>query len=116
MDNQSRRQLVRDYKERKARQGIFAVRCAVTGEAWVGQSRNLDQQQNGVWFALRQGGHPNRALQAAWTTQGEAAFAFEVLEALKDEDLSAYARDNLLKARGAHWRAALGAPKIDGCT
>jgi len=114
MDNQSRRQLVRDYKERKVRQGIFAVRCAATGEAWVGQSRNLDQQRNGVWFGLRLGSHPNRALQAAWAAHGEAAFAFDELEAIEDADLSAYARDNLLKDRGAHWRDALGAAKIVG--
>jgi len=114
MDNQSRRQLVRDYKERKVRQGVFAVRCAASGEAWVGRSRNLDQQQNGVWFGLRSGGHPNRALQAAWAAHGEAAFAFEVLEAIDDKDLSPYARDNLLKDRAAHWREALGATKIVG--
>src|SRR5579862_6374078 len=99
MDKQSRRQVVRDYKERKVPQGIFAVRCAVTGQAWVGQSRNLAQQQNGIWFSLRQAGHPNPALRAAWAAHGEAAFAFEVLETIEDEGLSAYGRDNLLKER-----------------
>jgi hypothetical protein len=114
MDKQSRRQVVRDYKERKVSMGIFAVRCAVTGQAWVGQSRNLEQQQNGIWFSLRQGGHPNPTLRAAWAAHGEAAFAFEVLETIEDEALIAYARDNLLKDRDAHWRAELGATKIVG--
>lgn len=114
MDNQSRRQQVRDYKERKVRQGIFSVRCTATGQAWVGQSRNLDQQQNGVWFSLRLGSHPNRALQAVWAANGEAAFTFEVLEAIEADDLSAYARDNLLKDRAGHWREALGATKVVG--
>jgi hypothetical protein len=114
MDKQSRRQVVRDYKERKVSQGIFAVRCAVSGEVWVGQSRNLEQQQNGIWFGLRQGGHPNPALRAAWASHGEAAFAFEVLETITDEKLSAYERTNRLKDRDAHWRAQLGAPKIVG--
>ena len=114
MDKQSRRQVVRDYKERKVSQGIFAVRCAVSGEVWVGQSRNLEQQQNGIWFGLRQGGHPNPTLNAAWAAYGEAAFAFEVLEAITDEELSAYERANRLKDRDAHWRAQLGAPKIVG--
>lgn len=114
MDNQSRRQLVREYKERKVRQGIFAVRCLATGEAWVGKSRNLDQQRNGVWFGLRSGGYVNPAVQAAWTAHGEAAFAFEVLEEIEAADLSAYARDNLLKDRDAHWRTQLGAAKLVG--
>ena len=114
MDRQSRRQLVRDYKERKVPAGIFAVRCAVTGQAWVGRSRNLEQQQNGIWFSLRQAGHPNPTLRAAWAAHGEAAFVFEVLEAIEDGDLSVYGRDNLLKDRDAHWRATLGGTKIVG--
>jgi hypothetical protein len=114
MDKQSRRQVVRDYKERKVSQGIFAVRCAATGEAWVGRSRNLEQQKNGIWFGLRSGAYVNPALQAAWTARGETAFAFEVLETIDADDLSAYVRDNLLKERDAHWRAALGATKIVG--
>jgi hypothetical protein len=114
MDKLTRRQVVRDYKERKVTQGIFAVRCAATGQVWVGVSRNLEQQRNGIWFGLRQGSYPNRALQAVWAANGEAAFTFEVLEAIDDADLSAYARDNLLKDRDGHWRAALSAPKVIG--
>lgn len=114
MDKQSRRAAVRDYKERKVSKGIFAVRCPAAGQVWVGASRNLEQQQNGVWFSLRQGGHPNRALQAAWRDHGEAAFSFEVVETIDDEGLGDYGRDNLLKARAAHWRAALSATKVVG--
>jgi hypothetical protein len=114
MDKLNRRQAARDYKERKVSIGIFAVRCAPTGEVWVGVSRDLAQQQNRVWFGLKTGGHPNPALQAAWTQHGEAAFSFEVLEAAQAEDLSEYERGNLLKARDAHWRAELTASKIAG--
>ena len=114
MDKQSRRQAVSDYKERKVAPGIFAVRCAASGEVWVGASPNPAQQKNRIWFALRQGGHPNPALRAAWTAHGGAAFAFEVVEALDDEGLGAYGRDSLLKDRAAHWRAVLGATKIVG--
>jgi hypothetical protein len=114
MDKQSRRQVVRDYKERKVAQGIFAVRCAATAQVWTGASRNLDQQQNSIWFSLRQGGHPNSALGGAWAAHGEATFVFEVVETLAEEDLSPYARDNRLKDREAHWRATLGATKVAG--
>ena len=114
MDKQGRRQILRDYKERKIPAGVFAVRCTVTGEAWVGQSRNLGQQQNRIWFALRQAGHPNPGLRASWAAHGEAAFIFEVLETIEGEELSAYARSNMLKDLDAHWRAQLGATKIVG--
>jgi hypothetical protein len=114
MDKQSRRLAVSAYKERKVPQGIYAVRCAGSGEVWVGQSPNLEQQPNRIRFGLRQGGHPNPALRAAWAAHGEAAFAFEVLETVDVEDLSAYARANLLKDRDAFWRVELGAAKIVG--
>src|SRR5688500_7451243 len=56
MDKQSRRNLARDYKERKVPAGIFSLRCAATGETWVGAARNLDQK-NGLMFSLRLGSH-----------------------------------------------------------
>ncbi|MET0271479.1 MAG: GIY-YIG nuclease family protein [Phenylobacterium sp.] len=114
MDKQGRREAVRDYKERKVAQGIFAVRCPASGETWVGASKNLDQQKNGVWFGLRTGGHPNRAMQAAWTAHGEAAFAFQVLEEIETRDLGAYALANLLKERHQRWLEDLGAGKVVG--
>jgi hypothetical protein len=114
MDKQSRRQAVSEYKERKVPQGIYAVRCAVTGEVWVGSSPNLEQVPNRLWFALRQGGHPNTALRAAFAAHGEAAFSFEVLEEVDVADLSDYARTSVLKDRDAHWRTELGAAKVVG--
>ena len=114
MDKQSRRDAIRDYKERKVSHGVFAVRCAASGEAWVGVSPNVAQMQNRIWFGLRQGGHPNPALKAAWAAHGEEAFAFDVLEAVDTDELGPVGRDSLLKDRTAHWREALGATKIVG--
>ena len=114
MDKQSRRSAVRDYKERKVPAGIFAVRCAATGQAWVGLSRNLDGQQNSTLFGLRLGSHMNKALQAAWNAHGADAFAFEVLEVVDDEDLTALGRADLLKRRERHWVDTLGAARIVG--
>ncbi len=52
MDKSKRRDAVREYKERAPRRGVFAVRCAPTGEAWVSAWPNLDGQQNSTWFGL----------------------------------------------------------------
>ena len=114
MDKSLRRQAVRDFKERKVLRGVFAVRCIPTGEVWVSASRNLDQQQNAIWFGLKNGGYINRAVQAAWTAHGEAAFAFEVLETFDDEAMGDLARADLSKARAAYWRDKLGAAKLVG--
>jgi len=112
LDKSRRKEIARTYKERTPLQGIFAVRCGADGRTWVSASRHLDTQQNGLWFGLRQGGLPNAELQAVWNAHGEAAFTFEVLEEVTDENPLLIA--SLLKEREKHWRAKLGADKVLG--
>lgn len=114
MSNDRKRDLVREYKERKPRRGAFAVRCAPTGDVWVSASPNLDSQQNSTWFGLQSGGHPNRELQALWKHHGEAAFSYEILAELNDDDRSDYALKADLKALEQDWRAKLGAKAVTG--
>jgi hypothetical protein len=106
MQRAERRAAIAAYKLRKAAWGVFAVRCTATDAAWVGASRNLEAQQNSLWFSLRHGAHINRTLQAAWDAHGPDAFVFEVLERLPD-DLSDLRRPDELKACAAKWRATL---------
>ncbi|WP_414471320.1 GIY-YIG nuclease family protein [Microvirga sp. M2] len=111
MDTIDRKAAIAAYKERKTPAGIFAVRCSATGQVWVGRSRHLDTQQNGLWFTLRLGSGMNRSLQAAWNACGEAAFTFEELERLPEETL-AYVLQATLKERLVHWKAELDAALI----
>ncbi|MBP7650376.1 MAG: GIY-YIG nuclease family protein [Phenylobacterium sp.] len=106
MDKQSRRDIARAYKERKVPVGIFSLRCAPTGETWIGLSRNLDGAANSALLGLRMGSHRNKAMQAAWTAHGADAFVYGVLETL-EEDLSPVGKEDWLKARLRHWIAAL---------
>src|SRR5436190_15919997 len=110
MKAEDRKAAIAAYKKRSAVAGIFAVRCRGSdqgsGQAWVGQTLNLDTMQNRIWFSLRMGSHSNADLQRAWSAHGEANLAYEVLEQIEDEEL-AYVRDKLLKEREIHWRAAL---------
>jgi hypothetical protein len=99
------------YKERKTVAGIYAVRCRLSGQIWVGQAPDVDTMQNRLWFTLRFGNDPHRSLQAAWTTHGADSFTFEILERLKEEDLP-YIRQDLLKGQLAHWQAKLEATSI----
>ena len=105
----NRRALVRDYKDREVQAGIYAIRCATTDEVWIGGTPDLSTRQNGVWFALRMGGHTSPTLQEAWNAHGEAAFGFEVLEVLDDEGLERLGRASLLVERREHWRTTLHA-------
>ncbi|WP_374574867.1 GIY-YIG nuclease family protein [Phenylobacterium sp.] len=115
MDNARRKDLIRAFKEAPKSQGVFAVRCAASGEVWVSASRNLEKQQTGLWFSLRMGGNHNKAMQAAWKAHGESAFSYEVLETLEiEDDTPAYVAQTRLKDREAHWRQALNAPRALG--
>ena len=111
MNGEERKAAIADYKKRKNAAGIFAVRCAASGQAWVGQTLNLDTIQNRIWFTLRVGSHSNHELQSAWTAHGADALTFEPLEELEDEELP-YVRDALLKERASHWRSMLNGSVI----
>lgn len=114
MDKSRRKELVGAYNEIKPPKGVFCVRCAATGQAWVATSKNLTQQQNGVWFQLKHGGHPNRALQALWSERGEGDFTFEVMEEIDEEGLTPLGFSDLLKTKARDWREALGAQALVG--
>ena len=106
-----RKAAIAAYKDRKTVAGVYVVRCAASGEAWVGQAPNLDTIQNRIWFSLRQGSHTCRSLQAAWNTHGEAGLTFGECERLEDEE-TAYVRNALLKERMLHWLWELKAEPI----
>jgi hypothetical protein len=111
MKSDDKKVAIAAYKKRESAAGIFAVRCAASGQAWVGQTLNLDTIQNRIWFSLRMGSHTNRDLQSAWAAHGADAFTFEPLELLEEEELP-YVRDTLLKERAFHWRTALNSAVI----
>lgn len=99
-----RKRLTDDYRNRKTRRGIFAVRCTPTGRTWVGASPDLDAARNSTWFSLRTGAHRDAPLQAEWRTHGEEAFRYDVLEELEDDVSPLLVRD-LLKSKKAEWAA-----------
>lgn len=113
MNRDRKRELAAAYKERKVRPGVYVVRCTASGEAWVSSSRDLSaNRQNSLWFGLRMGSHPNRAMLAAWKAHGEASFIYEELQALDGEALTGWLLDQALKEAAAGWREQLGAGAV----
>jgi hypothetical protein len=110
MDKARRKELSQAVKEKKAKPGIYAVRCTASGEAWVAKAPDLDRRQSGLWFQLQMGGFPGKDLQDAWNKHGEATFVFEVLEAIEDDNEMLI--PVLLKDREAHWRTQLDAKAL----
>ena len=111
MDETQRKAALSDYKERKVEAGIYAIRCAPTGQCWIGRAPDLSTIRNRLWFQLRQGEHGRPTLQHAWREHGAEAFSFEVVEAI-EEAPTPYLRDKALKARLDHWREALPAEAV----
>jgi hypothetical protein len=108
---ESKKESIRRFKEQKALLGVYAVRCSVTAEVWVGASRNLDATKNGCWFTLRSGSHREKSLQAAWNAQGESTFSYEILDALA-EDAHQLEIDTLLKEMKKEWLTRLNAQPL----
>ena len=108
---ESRKELVRQYKELKVQAGIYAVRCTASGRVWVGPSRNLRATKNGLWSGLRAGMHRETSLQAEWNAHGEEAFGYDAVEVL-DEDVHALNVFGVLKEKKSKWVAELNAEPL----
>jgi hypothetical protein len=107
----TRKEAIREFKERKTPRGVFAIRCAKTNRVWVGASRNLDAAKNGYWFGLGTGKHLDKSLQGEWTAQGEPEFSYEILEKL-DDDVHPMELTDLLKAKQSEWVEREGADRL----
>ena len=92
--SESRKEIIRRFKERKPDVGIYALRCTATGHVWVGATKNLEATRNRCWFSLRNGLDLDRSLQDEWTAHGETAFQYEILDRL-EKDLHPLEVDDL---------------------
>jgi hypothetical protein len=60
--------------------GIYAIRHAKTGGAYIGKSNSVEARWRQHRHDLDCGKHINAGLQADWARDGADAFTFEVLE------------------------------------
>jgi hypothetical protein len=112
VDKSRREELLRQFSDRPPQNGIFALKNAVTGEAWVGVSRNLDTQINGLRVRLNSNQFMNKDVQASWNAHGEDAFSYEVIERFVETD--PYVLELKRSERAAYWREQLNAGTVKG--
>jgi len=86
----NRKELIREYKERRPQMGVYRVLCTTTGDSLVAASKDVNSLLNRHRAQLRTNAHPSRALQSAWKAHGPDAFTFEVLELLEPLDKPDY--------------------------
>lgn len=82
----SRRDIKREYKERKKSAGIFQIKNTANGKVLLGSSLNLEGPLNSHRFMLTIGRHRNESLQKEWNEHGPDKFVFEVLEVVQAKD------------------------------
>ncbi len=109
--SESRKEIIRRFKELKPDVGIYALRCTATGHVWVGATKNLEATRNRCWFSLRNGLDLDPTLQEEWNAHGEPAFHYEILECF-DKDLHPLEVDELLKTKLIDCAARFGAQKL----
>jgi len=79
----SRKDIVREYKERRKPAGIYQIKNTVNGRFLLGSSINLEGVLNSQRFKLSAGMHPNKVLQQEWNTFGTDKFSFKILESVQ---------------------------------
>ena len=93
---QSRKDIIREYKERKKTAGVFVIRNTANGRLLLGSSLNIDGPLNKHRFMLQIGSHRNAAMQADWKEFGAEAFVFEILETVEPSDAPGFDMDEEL--------------------
>ena len=81
-----KKEIIREYKERKKPAGIFQVKNIANGKVLLGSSLNLEGPLNSHKFMLKIGSHRNEALQKEWNEYSPDKFVFEILEVVKVKD------------------------------
>ncbi len=86
----SKKDIKREYKERKKVAGVFQVKNTENGKVLLGSSLNLDGPLNSHKFMLTIGSHQNKELQKEWNEYGPDKFEFKILEVVKVKEDSSF--------------------------
>ncbi len=79
---EEKKQLKKQYQQTPRPMGVFLIRNNINDKVFLGVSLNLPGIINRHKFQLKNGVHPNKALQADWNKLGSVNFAFEVVDEL----------------------------------
>lgn len=101
-----KKELQQQYREMKKEGGIYRIRNTQNEKVLVEATPDL-KTINGKRFQLRMGSHMNRELQQDWNRYGEDAFAFEILEVLKEKTEGYFDRPGELKKLKEKWLTKL---------
>lgn len=113
MDQESKKRITAEYKERKVIGGICAVKNTANGKLLLLTAPELQTMRNRFEFTQKINSCFNPKLQKDWTLYGKESFSFEVLEELKkkeDQTSREFAED--LKVLEEMWREKFEAGQL----
>lgn len=106
----TRKEISRQYKERKLHGGVYTIINTVNGKYLIGHVADLASLRNRFQFSVVTGSTIDPRLRQDWVELGAQAFKLDVLEELKqgpDQTRTSFMDD--LKTLEQLWRANLDA-------
>ncbi len=85
----NRKELKAQYLERKKTKGVIVVQCKTTGARFIDATSDADSAFNRIRWELQfspLAGSLPAELKRDWKEHGEASFAFELAEVLKEPE------------------------------
>lgn len=86
MNEQRKKQLLAEYKHRKAEMGIICLYDTISKVSFLAISKDAKADLNSHRFKLKANWHGNPELQALWNQSGEEYFEMKVIEVLETEE------------------------------
>ena len=83
MDKSKRKELIEQYKNKKATGGIYCIKCSVNNRTWLKATRDMEGQKNRYEFFFSTNSCPEPAMLPEWNQYGAKTFSFEILEELE---------------------------------
>ncbi len=107
-----RRELSREYKERKLSGGVYTITNTANGKYIIGSAANLASVRNRFEFAVTTGSTVDPRMREDWAAFGANAFTLDVREELEqgpEQTQAEFLED--LKTLEQLWRANLDPAK-----
>lgn len=86
MDNNSRKDLISQYKEREMTGGVYQIKNTTSGRLYLDATTDIASIRNRFEFSVKTGSCVYMKLQKDWAEHGAGSFTFETLEELKKTD------------------------------
>jgi hypothetical protein len=87
MENNTKKQLKEQYKNREVIGGVYGVKCEGNGRMWIKSTKNMTGQKNRLAFSIAANSCPEPGMLAEWNQYGAKSFSFVILEQIKKKEV-----------------------------